>query len=159
MDKKSIEQPTDAETALVRDEQKRKVRALVESKRKAEQKIKPLKLALILAGILVVVGFAIAIISVSRAQYLASPEGIAAQQQKRVDELVKKVGKLTGLPDEKPLATTITNVEKLQSQTFFANAENGDEVLVFENSGRAIIYREKLNRIINDGPLVDTVIE
>jgi hypothetical protein len=139
------------------EERRHRVRQLVAKEREKERrKVRPLKLALLAAAAVAVIGLIVAIVSANRAQYLASPEGIAAEQQAKVDQLVKKVSKLTDLPDESPLAVAISDIDKLSGQTFFAEAKNGDQVLIYEVAGRAIIYRENGNQIVNDGPIVDS---
>jgi hypothetical protein len=62
--------------------------------------------------------------------------------QNETQKLVDKVGKLIVLPsDETPTAATVNDVSKLKSQEFFARSQNGDKVLVYAKSGRAVLYR------------------
>ena len=69
--------------------------------------------------------------------------------QEGVKEWVPKVGKLMALPDENPTVATVTDVEKLKDQQFFANAANGDIVLFYASLKKAILYRPSLNKIID----------
>ena len=62
-------------------------------------------------------------------------------------QILDKVSKLIELPDETPTIATITDKTKLQD-VFFARAQNGDKILIFQNSKKAIIYRESANKII-----------
>ena len=72
--------------------------------------------------------------------------------QAEVDLLVNEVGKLITLPsDEKPTVATITDIEKLKDQPFFANAKNGDKVLIYTNAKKAILYRSEEKKIIEVG--------
>lgn len=72
----------------------------------------------------------------------------SAQQQ--VQGIIDKVGKLIDLPKgEIPQVVTVTDKYKLLSQPFFANAENGDQVLVYTKNKEAILYRPSTNKIIN----------
>lgn len=64
-------------------------------------------------------------------------------------ELIKKVDKLIKLPDgENPTIATVSDVTKLKNQPFFANAKNGDKVLIFTKSKKAILYDPVSNRIL-----------
>jgi hypothetical protein len=75
-----------------------------------------------------------------------------AQAQAEVDMLVTEVGKLLALPtDEKPTVATITDVEKLKEQVFFKNASNGDKVLIYTKSKKAILYRPSEKKIVEVG--------
>lgn len=68
-------------------------------------------------------------------------------------EVIDKVNKLIELPKETPTIANITDKTKLSSQPFFANAQDGDKVLIFRNSKKAIIYRESTNKIIEVGAI------
>ena len=140
------------------EERRQRLRKLLHDQRQADRKVQKklwvtIALISILALGLVVAGGVL----YARNQYLATPEGIAAGQEKQADRIVKKAAQLLELPDEKPLVSLISDINKLSSQKFFQEAANGDVVLIFENSRRAVIYRESENRIINDGPLVSGV--
>jgi hypothetical protein len=61
---------------------------------------------------------------------------------------------LTVLPEEEPVLFTVNDAVLLKSQqAFFKDAENGDVLLVFQTSGKALIYRESSDKIINAGPV------
>lgn len=75
---------------------------------------------------------------------------------KEAEMLKAKVGKLAILPDEMPVVGTINDKDKFKDQPFFAKAENGDKILIFSESKKAFIYREKDNLIINSGPIAVT---
>lgn len=81
---------------------------------------------------------------------LASP---TTDAQGEVPSLVSKIGKLIELPQEQPTVATVTDVEKLRDQPFFANAQNGDKVLIFTNAKKAILYRPSANLIIDVAPV------
>jgi hypothetical protein len=77
---------------------------------------------------------------------LSNPQALAQEEQQ---QLVTKVGKLTDLPkNENPTVATVSDVNKLKDQTFFANAQNGDKVLIYSQSKQAILYRPSTNKII-----------
>lgn len=72
--------------------------------------------------------------------------------QAETDALIAEVGKLIALPsDEKPTVATVTDASKVKDQPFFANAKNGDKVLIYTTANKAILYRPSENRIIEVG--------
>lgn len=76
----------------------------------------------------------------------------AGAAQAEVDDLIAKVGKLISLPtDENPTVATVTDASKVKDQPFFANASNGDKVLIYQKAQKAILYRPSENRIIEVG--------
>jgi hypothetical protein len=80
-----------------------------------------------------------------------NPNKVAEDETKR---LIEKVGKLYQLPgDETPVIAKVQDKEKLKDQPFFKNAENGDQLLIYQGAKMAIIYREKDNKLINVGPV------
>jgi hypothetical protein len=48
---------------------------------------------------------------------------------------------------------TVSDASKLQSQQFFAKAQNGDKVLIFTNAKRAVLYRPSTNKVIEYAPV------
>ena len=86
----------------------------------------------------------------SRNQKLSKDPQVAVQEQ--IMEIVAKVSKLMELPgDETPTIVTIANTADLKSQPFFTNAKPGDQVLMYPNAQRVIVYRPSDNRIIQVG--------
>src|ERR1035437_7789654 len=82
---------------------------------------------------------------------LQNPKASATAE---VTSLVDKVGKLMELPSsETPTIATVSDVTKLAGQAFFANAKNGDKVLIFTQTKEAILYRESINKIIQVAPV------
>jgi cytoskeletal protein RodZ len=126
---------------------------------KPQRKIRksPLKVVIIVAVAVVVVGLAVfAVYQYQQAEYLRTPEGIAEIAKRDSDALVGKVSQLIQLPDEEAVIATVDDKDKLKEQPFFADAENGDKVLIFSAASRAVIYRPSENRIINSGPIAIT---
>lgn len=75
--------------------------------------------------------------------------------QKQIDSIVASVGKLMDLPkNEKPTIATVTDASKLRSQEFFKKAANGDQVLIYPQAKRAILFRGSDNKIIDVAPVV-----
>lgn len=79
-------------------------------------------------------------------QLLQNPNETANIQ---AQNLVDKVRTLMELPaNEQPQIATVSDKTKLSGQAFFARAENGDKVLIFSVSKKAILYRPSTNKII-----------
>lgn len=72
------------------------------------------------------------------------------------EKIVKEVGKMMVLPEETPVIATVEDINKVKDQPFFKNALNGDKVLAFVQSKKAILYRPSTGMIIEVGPLVVT---
>lgn len=74
--------------------------------------------------------------------------------QKEIDKLLGSVGRLIELPKgETPTIATVTDVNKLKSQDFFKKAQNGDQVFIFANAKKAILYRPATDKIIDVAPV------
>jgi len=81
----------------------------------------------------------------------SDPQAIA---QDETSKLIADVGRLILLPEgETPTVATVSDVEKLKDQPFFAHAKNGYKVLIYSNSRRAILYDPINNKIIDVAPL------
>lgn len=90
---------------------------------------------------------ALAVASYFYYQYRQSSQ---VKDVKETEELVVTLGKIMELPEgEKPTLATVTDKEKLAEQAFFQKAENGDKVLIYSQSGRAILYRPSTKKIID----------
>lgn len=71
-----------------------------------------------------------------------------------VRSLVADVGELMLLPDdESPTLATVTDLHALEGQLFFKYAEEGDKVLMYLRSQKAILYRPSIHKIIEVGPI------
>jgi hypothetical protein len=78
---------------------------------------------------------------------LKNGQGSTAQSSSQ--QIIDKVGKLVVLPQgETPTIATVNDASKLKNQQFFANAQNGDKVLIFSKSGKAVLYRPSTNQIV-----------
>jgi hypothetical protein len=79
-----------------------------------------------------------------------SPQSSASE----IRILVDRVGRIVALPqNETPTVATITDVEKLKEQPFFANAQNGDKILIYSQARKAYLYRPEENKIIEVAPI------
>jgi hypothetical protein len=82
---------------------------------------------------------------------LSNPQEVSKQETAKV---VEAVGKLVELPvGETPTLATVSDVSKLEGQQFFANAKNGDKVLIFTQAKKAVLYRSSTNKIIEVAPV------
>lgn len=65
-------------------------------------------------------------------------------------KVMAEVGSLIELPiGETPTLATVTDKEKLAEQPFFQKAENGDKVIIYSASGRAILYRPATKKVVD----------
>ncbi len=70
-----------------------------------------------------------------------------AQEQRRV--LLDELGKMIVLPtDEEPTLATVTDLNELKNQPFFANAQLGDKAFFYDRSKVIILYRPNEHKII-----------
>lgn len=86
-----------------------------------------------------------------QSQQAAANPNLAAAESKKV--LLSRVKALVVVPDEDPTVALVSDATKLKDQRFFANAENGDQVLIFTNAKKAILYRPSLNRVVEIAPI------
>jgi hypothetical protein len=84
---------------------------------------------------------------------LSTPEGQQQVAQRELTVLLTQIKKHLVLPDnETPTLATITDIEAIKKvQPFFDKAQNGDKVLVYAGSKKAIIYRPQADLIVNVG--------
>jgi len=77
-----------------------------------------------------------------------------ARAQKEVASLVAKVSQLIVLPEnETPTVATVSDVEALSAQPFFAKASNGDKVLIYTSAKKAILYNPEMNKVVEIAPV------
>jgi len=81
----------------------------------------------------------------------ANPSEASQQEAK---SLIEKVGKLVNLPEgEQPTVATITDIERLKDQAFFAKAKNGDRVLIYTQARKAYLYDPIADKLIDVAPV------
>lgn len=74
--------------------------------------------------------------------------------KKEEDALIAEVRSIIELPaDERPTVATVTEPEKLSGQKFFEKAKNGDRILVYNQAGKAVLYRPDEKRVVELGNL------
>jgi hypothetical protein len=67
--------------------------------------------------------------------------------------LQDRLSKVIELPNEQPTLATVSDAAKLINQPFFSKAMNGDKVLIYSLSKKAILYRPSNGKIIEVGPV------
>lgn len=83
-------------------------------------------------------------------QYRQTKELAANPTQAEVERVVNLVAQHVVLPEgETPTVATVTSVEELQDQPFFKNAQNGYQVLVYQQTGLAVLYDPNNDRVVN----------
>lgn len=117
--------------------------------------LKKKKLTISLVGALFIIPLilgAVAIITSSAAKKNQPPT--APPVPKTVSDLIGTVARHTVLPPgETPDIATVHDVSKLTDQAFFKDAHNGDKVLIYPQTGEAILYRPSTGTIIRTAPL------
>ena len=103
----------------------------------------------------------VALVSVSLflfTQYRSAQNRLASSNSsQQVSSLVSKVRKLVVLPaNETPTVATVLHADRLKTQSFFANASDGDKVLVYNHEKEAILYRPSTNQIVTIAPVTVT---
>ena len=79
------------------------------------------------------------------------PRKISEQEVKDIVDLVSRI---LVLPEgEQPTVATVTDLERLKDQPFFARAKQGDKVLIYTNARKAILYNPLENKIVEVAPL------
>jgi len=85
--------------------------------------------------------------------------GIATMQPSQapvteLEGLLTELAHFMVLPsDEQPALATVSDVEKVRTQSFFKAAKNGDKVLLYGKSKKAILYRPSERKVIEVGYL------
>jgi len=66
-----------------------------------------------------------------------------------LEDVLTKIGKIIALPEgEKPALLIVNDPEKLEGQVFFDNAKIGDQVLIYQQARKAILYDPLANKIL-----------
>lgn len=77
----------------------------------------------------------------------------ASQPANSTAAIIKHVAKQYPLPQgETPRSSQIQNAQKLKSQTFFKDVQDGDTLLLYPKHSLAIIYRSSTGKLIQAGP-------
>lgn len=120
------------------------LRARSAPKRKKERAVATFAVGIVALIVLVLVGFGV---SKAWGYFFGGSD-------REVRALVADVGEHMLLPEgETPTLATVTDMHALEGQAFFKNAQEGDKVLMYMVSQKAIIYRPSIDRIIEVGPI------
>lgn len=72
-----------------------------------------------------------------------------AASQREIEKLTARIGGFMDLPvDEQPTLATVADQEKLKGQEFFSRAQNGDKLLIYPKTKKAILYRPSTGKVI-----------
>ncbi len=107
------------------------------------------KILVVAVGVLLLAAIATAGFFAKQYFDLRNNAGAGGSSQESAQAITDKVRKLIILPNETPAIAEIKDKTKLTQQAFFANAENGDQLLIYAKSRKAYIYREKDNILVN----------
>ena len=65
------------------------------------------------------------------------------------EAVVAKIRQIIDLPeDEQPTVATVADRSKLGKESFFAEAEEGDVILVYDRAAKVILFRPATNLVI-----------
>ena len=84
-------------------------------------------------------------------QLKQNPQTISARE---IRSVIKKVSSLAVLPmNEVPTVATVSDLNALKGQAFFADAKKGDKVIIYRDAKKAILFDPIANKIITMAPL------
>lgn len=76
------------------------------------------------------------------------------EKAEKVSQTLKEtVGKIYVLPNESPKVATVVDKALLPDGQFYSNAQEGDKILIFEESRKIILYRPSINKVVDVGEL------
>jgi len=83
-------------------------------------------------------------------QVISNPSNLAQNEKKAI---LGKLDNLMILPEEEPTMAKVEDKSKLNNDSFFGRADNGDFVIVFKSEKRAVLYRPSANKIVDITPI------
>ncbi|MFC1649695.1 LytR C-terminal domain-containing protein [Patescibacteria group bacterium] len=141
---------------MAKDEEKEESKAKESKKtlKKKGRKLFGFKIPGVVALILIGLVVASVILAIrEKPEWLGLTKSPDAAREEAV-AIVEEVGKLIDLPEgEDPTIATVSDVDKVRSQPFFTNAQNGDKVIIYPDSRKAILYRPSTGKIIEIGSI------
>lgn len=111
------------------------------------------KRVLIIIGVIIVAGLATLLIVNLINNQPQSSEELQQNVEQQTEQIITNIGSEIILPDdETPIMSIIVDKSQLEGD-IFENAQDGDKVLIYENAGLMVVYRESTNEIIATGPV------
>ena len=85
----------------------------------------------------------------------ADPDAQQARAaETHVEDVLAAVGRHIILPEgEEPTVATVSSLEPLEGQPFFANAKIGYKVLIYTTAKKAILYDPEADKLVEVAPL------
>jgi uncharacterized protein HemX len=86
--------------------------------------------------------------------YQNSPEKQEERAKEEKAQIVGDISKFMLMPAGDPVLFRVSNKDQMRAQqAFFKDAENDDVLLVYQESGKAILFRPSSKTIVNVGPV------
>jgi hypothetical protein len=74
--------------------------------------------------------------------------------EREAAKLKVEIGKLINTPQEEPVMALVTNADQLiAEQPFYQGVTNGDVLVIYPQSRKAVLYSPKTKKLINVGPV------
>lgn len=81
-------------------------------------------------------------------------DAVSRLQQEQNASILDEIRQVYAIPEgETPTIATVEDVTKLVDQPFFEGAENGDILVVLNDSSQAILYRPSTKQLVKVGPI------
>lgn len=101
---------------------------------------------IIALGGFVIILLSISILLIIQLQHYRQP---ALSAEDKIKQIVNEIDKYVVLPSgETPTVATVSDPRVLKDQPFFAQAEIGDQILIFQTSKRAILWRPSIHKVV-----------
>ncbi len=80
----------------------------------------------------------------------------ALSAEASVRKLVGDVSEALILPqDELPTVAKVADATQLSNEPFFANAETGDDILIYEKNKKAVLWRPSIKKVVEVSSLIN----
>lgn len=81
--------------------------------------------------------------------YAAYRQAVSDNPTKQDEQLIQKIRENIELPDETPSVVTVEDSSKLSNPALARKTRDGDELIIFKQAQRIIIYRPDTGKIID----------
>ncbi len=82
-------------------------------------------------------------------QYRRAVNTQAKSDKARIATITRQVANVVMLPNEEPTIATVADTRKVAEPQLAAQAQNGDEILVYAKAKRVILYRPSVGKIVD----------